>query len=52
MNKGSARVMTLSIVAGFFATMLLATHFLRHTLSALLTALVIAYLLNPLLKYL
>jgi len=52
MNKGSARVMTLSIVAGLFAAMLLATHFLRHTLSALLTALVIAYLLNPLLKYL
>lgn len=39
-------------IAGTFATVLLASHFAHHSLSAFLTALVIAYLLNPLLKYL
>jgi putative permease len=34
------------------ALFLLAGHFLRHTVSALLTSLAIAYLLNPVLKYL
>lgn len=39
-------------ITGVFAAVLLASHFARHSLSAFLTALVIAYLLNPLLKYL
>ncbi|AJE03904.1 AI-2E family transporter [Geobacter pickeringii] len=39
-------------LAGIFGMVLLAGHFARHSLSAVLTALVIAYLLNPPLKYL
>ncbi|WP_279384477.1 AI-2E family transporter [Geotalea toluenoxydans] len=34
------------------ALLLLSGYFIHHTLSALLTSLVLAYLLNPLLKYL
>ncbi|WP_298268990.1 AI-2E family transporter [Geobacter sp.] len=39
-------------LAGIFGVILLAGHFARHSLSALLTALVIAYLLNPAMKFL
>lgn len=41
----------LLLAAGILAGLLLAGVFLRHALSALLTALVFAYLLNPALKY-
>jgi putative permease len=43
---------TVLILAAAFLLFILAGHFLRHTFSALLTALVFSYLLNPLLKYL
>lgn len=43
---------TLYILAATFVAFLLAGYFLRHTFSAILTSLVIAYLFNPLLKYL
>jgi predicted PurR-regulated permease PerM len=43
-------VKTLYILAGAFVALLAAGYLLRHTLSALLTSLVLAYLLNPLLK--
>ncbi|MBT0652679.1 AI-2E family transporter [Geomobilimonas luticola] len=39
-------------LAGCFVLALLASIFIRHTFSALLTSLALAYLLNPLLKYL
>lgn len=39
-------------LSALFVALLLAGDFLRHTLSALLTSLVLAYLVNPLLKYL
>src|SRR5512146_2678505 len=39
-------------LAVFIALFLVASHFLRHTVSALLTSLAIAYPCNPLLKYL
>jgi putative permease len=45
-------VKTLYILASVFGGLLAAGYLLRHTLSALLTSLVLAYLLNPLLKYL
>ena len=51
LDAGSGRK-TLFILAGVFAGILLAGYFLRHTFSALLTSLALAYLLNPLLKYL
>lgn len=43
---------TFYILAAAFSVLLLAGYFLRHTFSALLTSLALAYLLNPLLKYL
>ena len=43
---------TIAILAGALVTFILLGQFLHHTFSALLTALVFAYLLNPLLKYL
>lgn len=43
---------TFYVLAAAFAAILLAGYFLRHTFSAVLTSLAIAYLLNPLLKYL
>ncbi len=52
MLADKAGIKTIYILAGFFAALLLAGIFLRHTLSALLTALVLAYLLNPILKWL
>ena len=52
MNRDSAGIKTIYILAASFAGFLLAGYFLRHTFSALLTSLVIAYLFNPVLKYL
>ncbi len=43
---------TFYLLATAVAALLLAGYFLRHTFSALLTSLALAYLLNPLLKYL
>lgn len=43
---------TFYVLAATFGGFLAAGFLLRHTLSALLTSLVLAYLLNPLLKYL
>lgn len=40
------------LLAGLFAAFLLSGFYLRHTLSAVLTSLVLAYLLNPVLRYL
>jgi predicted PurR-regulated permease PerM len=40
------------ILFGALGLLLLSGYFIHHTLSALLTSLVLAYLLNPLLKYL
>ncbi|MBI1920283.1 MAG: AI-2E family transporter [Geobacter sp.] len=48
LHKGSAKLALL--VGGVLAGILLAGLLLRHTLSAFLTALVLAYLINPLLK--
>lgn len=45
-------VKTLYVMAAALAGLILAGYLLRHTMSALLTSLVLAYLLNPLLKYL
>src|SRR6185369_5103340 len=46
-----AGIKTLYVLAAAFGAFLLAGGLLRHTLSALLTSLVISYLFNPLLKY-
>jgi predicted PurR-regulated permease PerM len=43
---------TVYILAGIFAFLFIAGYFFRHTLSAFLTSLAFAYLLNPPLKYL
>jgi predicted PurR-regulated permease PerM len=43
---------TIAILAGGFVVILLAGCFLRHTFSALLTSLALAYLINPVLKFL
>lgn len=45
-------IKTFYLLAAAFAALLLAGYFLRHTFAALLTSLALAYLLNPLLKYL
>lgn len=50
MQNERAGIKTLYILAAVFAVLVMAGFFLRHTLSAVLTALVLAYLLNPLLK--
>lgn len=52
MKGGRWEVRTVYLLAALFAAFLLAGFFLRHTLSALLTSLVLAYLVNPPLKYL
>jgi putative permease len=52
MTGDKSGIKTIYILAAAFAVFLLAGYFLRHTFSALLTSLVIAYLFNPLLKYL
>ena len=40
------------LIGGIIAASVLSAHFLQHTFSAVATSLAIAYLLNPLLKYL
>ncbi len=52
MTGNKAGIKTICVLAAAFTGFLLAGYFLRHTFSALLTSLVIAYLFNPLLKYL
>ena len=52
MGSEKSGLKTVLILAAAFLAFLLAGHFLRHTFSAVLTALVFSYLLNPLLKYL
>lgn len=52
MTRDRSALKTIYILMAAFAAFLLAGYFLRHTFSALLTSLVIAYLFNPLLKYL
>src|SRR6266568_7709384 len=52
MPERKAGIRTFYILAAVFAAILLAGHFLRHTFSALLTSLALAYLFNPVLKYL
>ncbi|MBT0666041.1 AI-2E family transporter [Geobacter pelophilus] len=51
MERLSAHVRIYWLWAGFFLLLLAASLLLRHTLSAVLTSLAIAYLLNPLMKY-
>jgi putative permease len=50
-NAGSGRK-TIAILVGGFAAILLTGYFLHHTFSALLTSLALAYLINPVLKFL
>jgi putative permease len=52
MSREKAALRTFYFLTGLFAAILLAGHFFRHTFSALLTSLVLAYFCNPLLKYL
>src|SRR6266702_3684509 len=52
MPENKAGIWTFYILAAVLAAILLAGYFLRHTFSALLTSLALAYLLNPVLKYL
>ena len=52
MTSDRSGLKTIYVLAAAFAAFLLAGYFLRHTFSALLTALIIAYFFNPLLKYL
>src|ERR1700681_2835472 len=52
MQSDTPEIKTFYIMAAVFAGIILGGYFLHHTFSALLTALAIAYLLNPLLKYL
>jgi putative permease len=52
MSREKTAIRTVYILVGFFAAFLLAGNFLRHTFSALLTSLVLAYFCNPFLKYL
>lgn len=40
------------VMIGMLLSLIIVGHFLRHTFSALMTALVLAYLFNPLFKYL
>jgi putative permease len=52
MSREKAAMRTFYLLTGLFAAILLFGHFLRHTFSALLTSLVIAYFCNPPMKYL
>ncbi len=52
MDQGHIKTKIYVGMAVFVALFLVASHFLRHTVSALLTSLAIAYLVNPLLNYL
>ena len=51
MSRFSAHLRIYGLWGGCFLLLLAASTFLRHTLSAVLTSLAIAYLLNPLMKY-
>jgi predicted PurR-regulated permease PerM len=51
MLADKAGIKTIYVLAAFLGVLLLAGFFLRHTMSAILTAMVLSYLLNPLLKY-
>lgn len=51
MNRFSAHLRIYALWGGGFLLLLGASTFLRHTLSATLTSLALAYLLNPLMKY-
>jgi putative permease len=50
MKDGHGGERTIYLLAGVFAALLLSGYLLRHTLSAFLTSLALAYILNPLLK--
>ncbi len=52
MDTGHIKTKIYASLAVFIVLFLVASHFLRHTVSALLTSLAIAYLVNPLLNYL
>lgn len=52
MNSDYIKTKIYGALAVFITLFLVASHYLRHTVSALLTSLAIAYLCNPLLKYL
>ena len=52
MYDGGAKGRMYYFLAACFALAILASIFIRHTFSAVLTSLALAYLLNPLLKYL
>jgi len=51
MERFSAHARIYALWGGFFLLLLASSLLLRHTLSAVLTSLAIAYLLNPLMKY-
>jgi predicted PurR-regulated permease PerM len=51
MEQPSAHVRIYALWGGFFLLLLASSLLLRHTLSAVLTSLATAYLLNPLMKY-
>jgi len=52
MNGARGRAGTIYILAAIFGVLLVSGFLMRHTLSAFLTSLALAYLLNPLLNYL
>lgn len=52
MSEGTQRNRIVLLLCGVLAALIAACFFVTHTFSALLTSLVLAYLLNPLLKYL
>lgn len=51
MERSSAYIRIYALWGGIFLLLLLSSLVLRHTLSAVLTSLALAYLLNPLMKY-
>ena len=51
MSRFSAHLRIYALWGGSFLLLLVASSFLRHTISAILTSLALAYLLNPLMKY-
>ena len=52
MHSGTERNRIAFALVGLLATIVISGYLIAHTFSALLTSLVLAYLLNPLLKYL
>lgn len=51
MAEGMQRNRIVLLLCGGFVALVVACYFMAHTFSALLTSLILAYLLNPLLKY-